>query len=513
MTEPHLRELAAARAELRRRLGALGFADDGEVLRGPVVWTHPTTGIATATIDVTILDRYPFGPPRVQLVEAGTELDVTFHVEDNGALCLWDNTEPVNDAPWTDSERLLERVAGWLTKTAQGWPDDDDTDLERYIDADVDARLVMYDDAELAGLGGCLSTKTDERETTITVLPEPRGVPPQQRPKKGVQRSAKHLAWLADLGNVTRPLTRWDEVESALGADAATVRRLVMQGSLELLMLRYRRGRRPGILVLATAKLDGKPILRRCEAADSSEASRRLRSGAISAQVADRKVAIVGCGAVGSFTADMLFRDGVSHLDLRDPQKLRPGNVIRHLAGDIYVGLPKVAATKACLSATGLDVTHVDTHVTSVTDPTAAITLLQTHDVVVDATADERATAVLRWAAEQTQRPLVSVAVMRDGGVARVDRFPLRFDERHRPPVTPRDDLPGPYRERGCGDIVSPTPPSAVVAAAELATQVSLDELTNDRRLPATVLRVLRPQPDAPYDTLRTLTSDPGSDR
>jgi molybdopterin/thiamine biosynthesis adenylyltransferase len=512
MTGQPYRELAAARAELRRGLETFGFADDGEVLRGPVAWTHPSTGIAKATIDVTILDHYPFGPPRVELVDAGTALDVTFHIQ-NGALCLWDNTDPVADAPWTDPERILQRVAGWLTQTAQGWPDDDDTDLERYVEGDVDARLVLYDETELEGLSGCLDTKIDGHETTITVLPKPRGVPPSQRHKKGIQRTSMHLAWLANLGDVVRPLTGWDDAEAALGDDAVTVRRLVVQGALDLLVLRYRRGGRSGTLVLATAKLNGKPVVHRCEAADTSEASRRLRSGATSAQLVDRKVAVVGCGAVGSFTADMLFRDGIRHLDLRDPQRLRPGNVVRHLAGDIYVGLSKVVATKACLGATGLDVTHVDTHVTSVTDPTIAINLLQAHDVVVDATADERTTALLRWAAEQTRRTLVSVAVMRDGGVARVDRLPLRPDEQHLPPVPPRDDLPGPYRERGCGDVVSPTPPSAVVAAAELATALSLDELTLERRLPATVVRVLRPQLDAPYDKLDTVTSNPRLDR
>ncbi|NUR97550.1 MAG: hypothetical protein HOV67_20125 [Kribbellaceae bacterium] len=477
-----------------------------------MAWAHPVTGLATATVDITILDQYPFGPPRVALVDAGTAMDVTFHIQD-GALCLWDTTEPVADAPWTDPERLLDRVAGWLTQTALGWPGDDDTDLERYIEGDADARLVLYDDAELEDLSGCLATEIDERETTITVLPKPRTVPPSPRPKKGMPRRAEHLAWLADLGEVERPLTGWDDIDGALGEHAKTVRRLVVQGALDLLLLRYRRAGRPGVLALSTFKDDGKPVVRRCEAADTSEASRRLRSAASSPRLADRTVAIVGCGAVGSFTADLLFRDGVSHLELRDPQTLRPGNVVRHLAADAFVGFPKVLATRAGLAATGLDVTHVDTLVSSVTDPAVAIDLLQTHDIVVDATADERAAALLRWAAEQTHRSLVSVAVMRDGGVARVDRFPLRGDEQHLPPVPRRDNVPALYRERGCGDIVSPTPPSAVVAAAELATVLTIDELTLERRLPATILRVLRPQPDAPYDTLATLTSAPGLDR
>jgi hypothetical protein len=118
-----------------------------------------------------------------------------------------------------------------------------------------------------------------------------------------------------------------------------------------------------------------------------------------------------------------------------------------------------------------------------------------------------RATALLRWAAESTGRPVVSVCVQRDGAIARADRLPLREDEDHLPVVPRRAQSAAPMRERGCGDSVSPTPPSAVVAAAELAVELARDELTLDCSLPASVLRVLQSQPDEPYTTVSTMTS------
>jgi hypothetical protein len=53
---------------------------------------------------------------------------------------------------------------------------------------------------------------------------------------------------------------------------------------------------------------------------------------------------------------------------------------------------------------------------------------------------------------------------------------------------------------------VSLTPPVAVLAAAELGCRLALDQLTGDRRLPATLLDVRVAQADPPYDRIGLLT-------
>ncbi|WP_208983634.1 hypothetical protein, partial [Geodermatophilus obscurus] len=90
--------------------------------------------------------------------------------------------------------------------------------------------------------------------------------------------------------------------------------------------------------------------------------------------------------------------------------------------------------------------------------------------------------------------------------VLRVDRMPLRRGETHLPPLPLLDDTTG-LRERGCGSPVSPTPPGAVVAAAELALRVVLDEATRECTLPATVAEVCSPQAEPPYYRLGQVTS------
>jgi hypothetical protein len=89
----------------------------------------------------------------------------------------------------------------------------------------------------------------------------------------------------------------------------------------------------------------------------------------------------------------------------------------------------------------------------------------------------------------------------------RVDRMPLRHGETHLPALPLLDDSTH-LRERGCGSPVSPTPPGAVIAAAELAHRVVLDEATRTCALPASIADVRCPQPEPPYDRVGVVTAD-----
>lgn len=510
MTEPWELGLAAERDGFRAALGSLGFADDGELLRGPAPWQHPDGHEFTATVDMRLDGRFPFAPPIVQVVDPGVELELTFHRERDGALCLWSSDEPVEAAPWRDPDRLLQRIGGWLAQTAAGWPGDQDCDLERYLPRDE--RMVLYDRDALAGITGCVRTNLNSQARTVTITAEPRRPPlSQPKAKRGQRRRDQHLAWITDIGDPVRPIRDWDSLIAALGDDGATVDRLVRLGAIEFLLLHYRRHGQAGALALALA-LDPShppafPAVRACESADTSVAARTLRAGPTAEALANRPVAIVGLGAVGSLLADLLYRSGVRRLTLIDPERLRPGNLIRHLAGNAFVGVPKVHAVKADLAALGLDVTTVTCEVRLLVTPAEAIDLLARHDLVIDATANARTTALLRWAAEQTGHPVVSVCLQREGAIARVDRFPLGDGEQHLAPVP---SLPGsPPTECGCGDPVSLTPPAAVSAAAELGCRLALEQIRDHRRLPATLLHVLAAQDDPPYDRLGLLTAAP----
>src|SRR3546814_19686943 len=64
----------------------------------------------------------------------------------------------------------------------------------------------------------------------------------------------------------------------------------------------------------------------------------------------DKKVLLIGCGAIGSFVACELARAGVGGLDLLDKDVLEPGNSVRWPLGRSHWGLSKVVALKHHLS-------------------------------------------------------------------------------------------------------------------------------------------------------------------
>ena len=502
-------EITAERVTFREQLVAAGFSDDGTILYGSVRWHDATGQELTTRITVEPGEAFPYGPPTVMLDArraSPTDPVPTFHIETNGALCLFDRDVPVDGAGWRSVPDLLTWIGGWLRQTADGWPGDTDTDLERYLESN--GRFVVYDGDDLADKTGQLEL-TGSPVVTRVRYKEP--TPPRSRRGKRAGRRkvrvSKPCGYLLEVGELIAPLRSWADVLDAGGPQAETAQRLIRLGQLSVLLVRYLRGGREGIVALACrcSAVPGGIEIRCCDASDESLGTRELRAGNGADMLSRYRVAVVGCGAIGSFTSDLLFRAGVRRLTLRDTQILRPGNVVRHLAGDKYIGYLKVDAVRGRLAELGLSVDLVVTSTEALVTPRQASDLLSEHELVIDATGDERATALLLWAAADNGGKLISVCLQRSGGIARVDRFPLADGEQHLPAVPALDAGEHLVRERGCGDAVSLTPPYSVASAAALATRVAVTVLTGDRTGPATQLEVLTVQPDAPYDHLGPL--------
>lgn len=504
-SDPALAALDLDKDSFRRSLAVKGFTDDGRVLRGPINWSHNGQQYV-ATVDVTLGDTFPFAPPRVDIVDLGADIMLTFHIERAGNLCLWNNQVSVDDAPWRDLDAFIEKISGWFEQTAAGWPDDDDADLERYLP--TDDGIVLYDKEKLVdgqfyrlekGDHGILRLKDK-----LSWSPKPTRIK-----NKGMRRRERSLLWKTDVGNISHPVRSWDDLVDLVGHDLEQLRSLINLGSVEYLLVHYNRSGRSAILAMkVVGLLDGLPTFHTLESADTSVQTRTLRAGDNASRYQNKKVAIVGCGAIGSHVADLLFRSGVSSITLLDPERLRPGNIIRHLADNSLVGLPKPVAVRAELGSLGLDASSIKPFILRITTPKQALDLLKSHDLVVDATADARATALLRWAAEELQKHMISVCIQRDGGIARVDRFPLWDGEDHLPAVPILPSEAGTTYEMGCGSPVSKTPPMAVVKAASLGCQVALDDLNMWRVPRATIIEVIEPQPDEPYVETGIIKSD-----
>jgi hypothetical protein len=502
-----LPETFAERSALREALIARGYADDGDLLYGRIGWTD-AEGVARRTaITIELEDSFPFAPPVVRLDPDAAGSDVvtsTFHLENVNKLCLWDRDTVVEGAAWRDADSLLAHVAGWFAQAAAGWPGDEDCDLERYLSPA--GRFITYDSSELATVTGNVATSRTPILTHVTarMLPAPK---PGSRAPRSQRRDRRAMAWVGDLGPVHEPIRGWSDLSTHL--TDPVVEQHVRGGNVDLLLLRYMRGTAHGVLAVHAEVTPTGIEIRGCECADVSLATRTLRAGAPAELLSKQNIAIVGCGAIGGFIADLLFRAGARRITLIDPQRLRPGNLVRHVAAAEDIGKAKVVGVLNHLARTGLPIGQVKISFESIDTLRDAMDLVRDHSVVIDASADARATSLLRFAAEDREGRLISTCLQREGGIARVDRWPLLAGERHLAAVP--EIKPDGVRERGCGDLVSLTPPHSVTFAANLTIEVLLDQLSACPQLPPTRLEVLGVQPDAPYDRVGPLATVRGT--
>jgi molybdopterin-synthase adenylyltransferase len=101
------------------------------------------------------------------------------------------------------------------------------------------------------------------------------------------------------------------------------------------------------------------------------------------ARIRAARVAVVGCGALGSAAAEMLARGGVGHLRLIDRDVVEPTNLQRQsLYAESDVGQAKAVAAAAAITRIDAAVT-CDVRVADL-QPSSALTLLADVDLVID---------------------------------------------------------------------------------------------------------------------------------
>ncbi len=446
--------LAATRADFVDALEQRGFLHRGDALVGRV-----QTAAGPQRVAVRLGERWPFAPPSVTPVPSDVDQQRCWHREVDGGLCLYTEDDR-NGLPWLAADAFIAQVTTWFDRNAAGWPDDaPDLDLDRYFPRADPTVTVLYDLLDPL-VGRFIRLRPERNQTLIVIGP---GIAPSKSSRRQV------FGFCADIGTLERPPRDWSQLADLL-PDAARVERAIKQRAVSLLLLHYDREGHEGVLALDAAPLEKGGIRLLSQPSASTSASiARLRAGPDRDLLAGRSAAIVGCGAIGSFVADQLVRAGVGRLTLLDDDVLRPGNVVRHLAGAELVGLTKAKAVRQAIGgarcATALAVR--DGSLLTADD---AGEVVQGHDLVIDATADGSASALLRYAAEDRGTHVLSVCVQNDGTTLRVDLAPPLYGADPLPP-SPRRPALAPAYEGGCGSPVSPTPPYAVVEAAAMAAR------------------------------------------
>jgi len=432
-------QIARARGELLEKFARLGFT----VRTFSVIWGEVAVDghDLPVPMDITLPPGYPYEKPRVRPTDGSGS--TSWHRERDGALCLWSDEDAV-ELPWLDAQQVIERIRDWYHRDSLGWPDDPpDLDLERYWPSMPG--LLLHDD--LDGFVGHRVHVTRQGYGVLRVHP-------------ALRRRGKHMVGLVlDVGELQTPPRTYEDVLLLSGRFRPEIEWDLPHGKLGLLLLRYTRSGQQGLLALAVAKRE--PVeLSALSCAHMGPATMALRSGPDRETMSTLSLAIVGVGAVGSLAADLLARAGVGRLTLVDADLIRPGNCVRHLVGQEYIGRPKVDAVQDWLVRRELMEPGTVTAVVEwVRTPFTAQKLLLDHQLVLDASANAVATAMLLAGGQALQRPVVSVCLQRGGTVARVDRAPRKPEEEWAPAVPPSPDIQTELREGGCGDPVSPGSP------------------------------------------------------
>ncbi len=443
------------------------------------------------TMVVLIRDGWPYFHPYTFVDGIAGE-----HVRDDGLVCLW-NDDDVS-LKWLTWLGVRSRLVAWADRARTGFHPDDRA-LDAFLGfASHSGELATFDLKELAGwhFSDGKSGRMHGRwvnKGRLDLLPgRAHGDELTGRwfYRDRVERSPLSIdAFVAALSPVQRQAYR-----RGLDRDPASG-----EGPLRVVALIWPRFDAFDVVVISMVDANGAYGAKVLEPAPRDTVALARRAGQDSSLLATKSVVIFGAGAVGSHIALLLAEDGVGRLRLVDNDRVRPGNVVRHVAGAHAVGLHKVIAL-------GVEIgehapwTSVDFRRDRPFGPRNIRQVIDRADLVVDATGHASFAAGLARVAGADGIPLVAATLFRNGAVGRAERqlagdVPLfERSAANGFETVPRESDEEPIvLELGCSAPVNLAPPSSVVTLAGLAARMVVDTLTNRFSYPQEVIEVYRP--------------------
>lgn len=124
---------------------------------------------------------------------------------------------------------------------------------------------------------------------------------------------------------------------------------------------------------------------------DRSEIVNRRDGGTLLATLSEKRVLLLGCGALGSAVAEMVLRSNAAKLHLVDHGIVKPGILVRQRYADSDIGLEKANALQAHLQAIGLECV-VTADKRNLANQALSRFDFKEWDLVIDATASASAT-------------------------------------------------------------------------------------------------------------------------
>ncbi|WP_042153734.1 ThiF family adenylyltransferase, partial [Pseudoalteromonas sp. '520P1 No. 412'] len=209
--------------------------------------------------------------------------------------------------------------------------------------------------------------------------------------------------------------------------------------------------------------------------------------------LARKKIALIGCGTIGGYTAQSLVQLGAGSLNgsltLFDKDNIQPGNLGRHLLGINYLGENKSAAMVHWLKSTGLANKILHQHSFKYEDVSA------NWDVIIDATGSHSFSLLLaKWIhgyrVNKRDKPLLIhgwisgfghiTRALRDDG--RLGCYACQFDYSHKPKRERHESFTKGNSpdylafKRSCGASHLPFSSNASMSSAAMITQLLQQE-------------------------------------
>lgn len=507
--------IAEIEAEGFKRTGSTEW--EGPIRRSLVEGGHTDA----ATMTLIFRPSWPYLPPLLRVPGIAS-----WHADQEN-LCIWRGDD--SSQRWTTLQGIFDRIDEWVAHAERGFADVENArnpeiywhegasmvglvDLDEVLGSDrADGQHGEFHFTDALSASGRPSpfVVLDIFPGPFTAMtPLPNGI---------TDHSAIRGRWFYR-SSVAHPPRNLDDLKSFLTEKQRKRldKDLRDRPFLMFMLVWHNRAGAVGTTLLATPEQSGVRAYHLIALRPKGTKALLLRAGPDAEAIQDKKVAIIGNGAIGSFVADLLARSGIRVQRLHDYDLLWPANLIRHAAPPgTPAGMPKTLALKETLEQYPWVTIHAadpsDGGMVWAIDGIKKI--IEANDLTIDATGHGGLAELVSRVALDCHKPFISVALFRGGAVARIRRQALENDAPivQRPhlggyPAIPPLDEEAEYvgTETGCLAQVHNAPPTSVVHAAVLAVEVALDFLTSRNEQPDEVIEVMR-LGDPPFNRLGRL--------
>lgn len=489
-------------------------------------WTVPLAIAARADVTVRLLisDDFPYAPPRVA-VHPAPRLFSWPHVERDGKLCLLPTDSTIDSAdPTGVADCVLEEAQTLLDHNLSGRTEEDYRDefltYWSYTVKDDTPRILSLCEPHgpsrtvFLWHGGSFSVAADTTPTLRRWLvhrgarPGPTGeyrfcagvllwlpaalVPPE------FPQSSQDVARLARAASAefTAPfeISLRDLPRSVVALLGAPWRERTTFAAVSLLRPSgvshgFRGSKVPAAVVSARYLSSPQPARPHKVVRIDPDWIHGRGSDSSQSVLREARVAVLGCGSLGSTIAMMMARAGVGHLLLVDPERMESANAGRHLLGIESLGEDKAAATKRRILSELPHIGSVEAEVLRVAPTNAALLeRLASYALIVSTTGNWSAECLLNdrqrsgtgfpkilygWI-EAHAAAAHAALILPTGACLRCGRTPVG-----RPllPVTTWPDSAAIAQEPACGATFSPYGPMDLVWAHALIGQTAISAL------------------------------------